>query len=411
MMSEYPPPKRGVMTQISVPPPAVTQRRIRLTHHLLELDDGHEVGVSVGGKGVPLVFMHGLALSRRAYLGMLSRAAGLGFLVIAIDSAGHGDTHNLPRDAGELADRAGLTLRTLDALGIGQAVFAGHSMGGRVAIQLAAVAPDRVLAVLLLDAAAGASFDEAVPAIVRSPRKAVRTILGIAYDTQRDPFRLLSIAEGSRYLRLLGSVALKNARHPVGLTGAARAIMQSGDYTPFLHTMREHEIPTIVLHGEKDLIVPFDSARDLAEDADATLYCVPGAYHSWMIASPKHGADALRQLLSAELGEALRDAADALGIGDWRDPAAWDRVLIEPDAWVRELIGDQIEELGDEEPEHLGMELVRRAARPAHARRVPWVRRTYRRWANRRPPRPDRLYSVKQPARWRSGTRQDVAAL
>jgi pimeloyl-ACP methyl ester carboxylesterase len=166
------------MTQTSVVPHEAPERRIRLTHH--QLDDGHEVGVSVGGQGVPLVFMHGLALSRRAYVRLLSRVAGLGFLVIAIDAAGHGDTHNLPRNAGELADRVDLTLRTLDALGVRQAVFAGHSMGGRMAIQLAAVAPDRVLAAVLLDAAAGASFDDAV---FSSPRKAIRTIVGAAYDT------------------------------------------------------------------------------------------------------------------------------------------------------------------------------------------------------------------------------------
>src|SRR6202008_1604091 len=156
------------MTQSSVVPATAAERRIRLTHHLLELQDGHEVGVSVGGAGVPLVFMHGLALSRRAYVRMLSRVAGLGFLVIAIDAAGHGYTRNLPRNAADLSDRVDLTVRTLDALGVRQAVFAGHSMGGRMAIQLAAVAPERVLAVLF-DAAAGATFEEAVAGLLKSP--------------------------------------------------------------------------------------------------------------------------------------------------------------------------------------------------------------------------------------------------
>src|SRR6516164_10206734 len=159
------------MAYPSMSPPQETDRRIQLTHHLIELDDGHQVGVSVGGCGVPLVFLHGLGLNRRAYLRMLSRAAGLGFLVVAIDSAGHGDTRNLPRTAAELADRVELTLRTLDALGIQQAVFAGHSMGGRMVIQLAALAPQRVLAAVLFDAAAGASLDETFPALARSPRK------------------------------------------------------------------------------------------------------------------------------------------------------------------------------------------------------------------------------------------------
>jgi pimeloyl-ACP methyl ester carboxylesterase len=331
---------------------------------------------------VPLVFMHGLALSRRAYLRMLSRAAGLGFLVIAIDAAGHGDTRNLPKDAAELADRVDLALRTLDDLGVRQAVFAGHSMGGRMAIQLAAVAPERVLAAVLFDAAAGASFDQAVPTLMSSPRKAMRTVLGMAYDTQRDPFRS-SVAEGSRYLRMLASVALTNARRPAGLTGAARAIMQSGDYTPLLHVMRDNHIPTMVLHGEKDVIVPFDCARDIAEDADATLYRVPGAYHSWMIANPRHGADALRQLIDGELGDALADTAFAIGIKDWCNTNAWDQALIEPDAWIRELNGAP-EELGTEEHEHVEMELLRRPERPRQVPRVAWMRRTYRQLHRRR---------------------------
>src|ERR1700739_4859923 len=164
------------MAQTLVSSPEETDRRIRLTHHLLVLDDRHEVGVLVGGQGAPLVFMHALPLTRRPYLRMLSRAAGLGFLVIAIDAAGHGDTHNLPRKAGELADRVALTLRTLDALGIQKAVVAGHSMGGRMAIQLAAVAPHRVLAAVLFDAAAGASIDEAIAGPWHSPRFADPTL-------------------------------------------------------------------------------------------------------------------------------------------------------------------------------------------------------------------------------------------
>lgn len=40
--------------------------RIRLSHHVVELDDGRRIGLSVDGRGVPLLFMHG-PLSRRAY--------------------------------------------------------------------------------------------------------------------------------------------------------------------------------------------------------------------------------------------------------------------------------------------------------------------------------------------------------
>ena len=43
-----------------------TATRVRLSHHVMTLDDGHNVGVTVGGKGVLLVFLHGIALSGQA---------------------------------------------------------------------------------------------------------------------------------------------------------------------------------------------------------------------------------------------------------------------------------------------------------------------------------------------------------
>lgn len=72
----------------------------------MKLDDGRRIGLSVGGRGVPLLFMHGLLLSRKAYLRMLSRMAGMGFLVVAVDAAGHGDTGRLPGNACGFSDRA-----------------------------------------------------------------------------------------------------------------------------------------------------------------------------------------------------------------------------------------------------------------------------------------------------------------
>ena len=274
----------------------------------MTLDDGHKVGVTVGGRGVPLVFLHGIALSGKAYVRLLSRLAGMGFLVVALDAAGHGVTPNLPRNAADLSHRVDLTLRALDALGVRKAVFMGHSMGGRMVIQLAAVAPERVLAAVLLNAAAGSPFDESIRTPVRSPRRAARAVLNAAYDAPGDP-RRLPAEERKRYMRQMASALARNVRTPFGLPGAVRAIIASGDYTPMLEAMRQHEVPTIVVHGENDLVVPFASAEDMADRADATLYKVPGAYHSWMLANPRHGADMMRQLLAAELGDVVRDAA------------------------------------------------------------------------------------------------------
>ncbi|MCT7657287.1 alpha/beta fold hydrolase [Mycobacterium deserti] len=335
--------------------------RVRLTHHVVALDDGHRVGVSVGGHGVPLVFLHGLGLSGRAYIRMLSRLAGMGFLVVALDAAGHGVTRDLPRNAADLAHRVDLTMRTLDALGVKQAVFMGHSMGGRMIVALAATAPDRVLAAILLDAAAGAPFDESIRMPIRSPRRAIRSLLGAAYDAHGDPLQLPA-PERNRYLRMMSSTLARNVRTPLGLPAAFRAIVASGDYTPMLETMRERNVPTIVVHGEKDLVVPFDAAVDMAERADGALYRVPGAYHSWMLANPRHGADMMRQLLAAELGDALRASASDGCLTCWAEH------LLTEDAMLRRLAAP-VDTVGSEPPQHVSLDRLR--AGPCRSARAP----------------------------------------
>jgi hypothetical protein len=100
-----------------------------------------------------------------------------------------------------------------------------------------------------------------------------------------------------------------------------------------------------------------------------------------MIANPRQGADAIRQLVDGELGDVLRDTADTMGIGDIADTAAWHRGLLEPDAFVLDLVRGTIDEVGVEEREPVELEVVRRAERSHHAKRMPWSQRTYRRWA------------------------------
>ena len=342
------------------PEPSLPTSRVRLTHRVLTLDGDQRVGVSVGGAGVPLVFLHGFGLNRRAYLRLLSRLGGLGFLVIAPDAAGHGETPTLPRGAAALEDRVRLTLRTLDVLGVRKAVFVGHSMGGRMIIDLAAHHPERVLAAVLLNAAAGAPFDESIlTASLRSPRKVAGHLLAAAVDAQGDPARLPA-AELVAYLRVIAGALGRNVRAPRGLSGALRAIIGSGDFSPLLAAMRRHRLPTIVVHGEKDGVVPFANAQDMAERADATLYRVPGAHHSWVLTEPRQAADMMRQLLDAELGWALRRTAADERIGD--DPEAWQDAMLRAGSPLREHTGD--DHLGTEPGRHVDLMRLRSSSAP-----------------------------------------------
>src|SRR6185312_14712884 len=280
-------------------------------------------------------------------------------------------------------------LRALDALGVREAVFMGHSMGGRMIVQLAATAPERVLAAVLLNAAAGSPFDESIRTPVRSPRRAVRAVLNAAYDAPADP-RRLPAPERRRYMRQMAGALARNVRTPLGLPGAVRAIIASGDYTPMLEAMRAHSVPTIVVHGENDLVVPFDSAHDMADRADGTLYRVPGAYHSWMLANPRHGADMMRQLLAAELGDVLRDAArnHAGNGGRWKD------ALLTADSPLHSLEEGPVDTVGVEPLEHVDMDRLRTVGRtpePEVRRRPRWLRAWRRRSRRHRPESPTSL--------------------
>jgi hypothetical protein len=227
-------------------------------------------------------------------------------------------------------------------------------------IQLSAIAPERVLAAVLLNAAAGTPFDESLRGHARSPRRTMRALMGAAYDAHGDPLQLPA-PERNRYIRMMSSALARNVRTPLGLPGAYRAIIGSGDYTPMLDAMREQRVPAIVVHGEKDLVVPFDSAHDMAERADAPLYRVPGAYHSWMLANPRQAADMMRQLLAAELGDALREDARAHRVDGCVD--CWAAGLLTEDSPLRTLNDGPLDVLGTEAPERITLDQLRSVRR------------------------------------------------
>jgi pimeloyl-ACP methyl ester carboxylesterase len=322
---------------------------VRLSHHVFELDDGHKVGLTVGGSGVPLVFMHGLALNQRTYHDVLRQLAGLGFLVVAMDAPGHGDTDDLGPGKWHIGDFAALALRAIEALGIHQAVFVGHSMGGRTVIELAARAPERVLAAVLLNPAAGAWFDQLLADLAGPAPRNLRALLGLVRGTGQD-LGGVSMARAGHWVRCVTSAVTDNFRRPMGVVRGVRALLQSTDSTARLRTMRDHAIPTMVLHGDDDFIVPFETAYNVAEDSGGTLYPLYGAGHSWMIADPRQAVEALRHLIAGELGDALSRAAEVLAIRDWREGPVWEAALISPQALLRRLNSAQLSVLDQAEP-------------------------------------------------------------
>ena len=75
-----------------VPGDGVPVAAPRLARHRITISDGHTVGITVAGAGIPLVVVHGFSVEGFLYAQTLSRLVSMGFKVIAVDTAGHGGT-------------------------------------------------------------------------------------------------------------------------------------------------------------------------------------------------------------------------------------------------------------------------------------------------------------------------------
>jgi esterase len=102
------------------------------------------------GTGPPVVLLHGLFGAARNF-GVVQRALAQLFRVIGMDARNHGAS---PHATGmRYATLAADVLETMDALGVQRAAVIGHSMGGKTAMNLAVMAPERVGRLLIADIA------------------------------------------------------------------------------------------------------------------------------------------------------------------------------------------------------------------------------------------------------------------
>ncbi|WP_418960953.1 alpha/beta fold hydrolase [Streptomyces tritici] len=116
-----------------------------------------------GGDGPPVVLLHGLA-GHAGEWDATARSLRSRHRVVAFDQRGHGASARRPADVSRAAYVADV-VAVLDALGLERAVLAGQSLGGHTALLTAAAHPDRVAALVLVDASPGGPHPESPGAI------------------------------------------------------------------------------------------------------------------------------------------------------------------------------------------------------------------------------------------------------
>ncbi len=182
----------------------------------------------------------------------------------------------------QLRDMAADALGVLDALAIGAAHVCGASMGGMIAQHLAARHPQRVRSLTLLMTSSGARHlpqaSMAVrQAMVARPRSAavpdvVAHLEGVVQLIGSPAYRPDPLHQRSRI-----EAAVRRAWRPSGTARQLVAIAADGDRSPMLGAIR---VPTRVVHGAADPLVPPAAANDLVgKIKGSTLDLVPGMGH------------------------------------------------------------------------------------------------------------------------------------
>ncbi|CAN5889115.1 alpha/beta hydrolase [soil metagenome] len=302
----------------------VTGELPRLARHRITLADGHKVGVSVCGRGVPIVLIHGFTAEGMLYAQTLSRIVTAGFKVVAIDSASHGSTQGLPAGGADFEEYAKLVGRVVDELGIRKAIFAGHSMGGRLVTELAAREPDRAMAVILLDAIVGEPWDR----IVALSRFNPLLLAGIGGILVLDSVRTVPFIRNPRQAAKFGRLAAPNlwshVRNPLKVAGPGVSILRSRSSKWMLQKLRRAGVPVVAIHGDRDIVVPLSTARSAAQLAGGLVVVVEGGTHSWLLKDPETLPAILREMFEHPQALAAR-ARDFAELG------------LAPDASVEEI--------------------------------------------------------------------------
>jgi pimeloyl-ACP methyl ester carboxylesterase len=186
-----------------------------------------------------------------------------------------------------LEDMANDSFGLLDHLGIERAHVTGVSMGGMIAQTMAITRPQRVLSLASMLSTTGDRR-------VGTPKLRVWSVLMRRAPEQRDLYiesfvRVFRMIGSPRYrvdeerMREIAAETYDRCHYPAGTARQLGAILASGSRTAGL---RRLDVPTVVVHGKDDPLVPFRAGA-------ATAKAVPGAE---LVAIPGMGHDLPREL-------------------------------------------------------------------------------------------------------------------
>lgn len=276
----------------------------------IKTKDNTEIYYKDWGKGQPLVFSHGWPLTADAWEDQMIFLGARGYRCIAHDRRGHGrsaqtwDGNNLDTYADDLAD-------LVTALDLHDAIHIGHSTGGgEVTRYIGRHGTARVAKAVLIGAIPPlmlqteknpgglpiAAFDELRTSMLTDRGQFFKELSAPFYGANRPGAK---VSEGLREFFWLQ-----------GMMGGHKPLydcIKAFSETDLTEDLKRFDIPTLILHGDDDQIVPIGASAMLSSQIvkGAIFKIYPGAPHG-MCSTLK---DEVNADLIAFLGESKVAAA------------------------------------------------------------------------------------------------------
>ncbi len=257
-----------------------------------------------GGRGRPVVLIHGWPLSAQAWEPQVSALRGAGYRVVAYDRRGFGRSEK-PESGYSYDVLAEDLQRVLDQCALQDVTLVGFSMGGgEVARYVTRYGESRLRSVV---------FAAAVPPYLMkttdnpegplTPEKAQQKKIAFEQDRAAyfDEFTMnffsahgaLLVTEAQRSAAI--ALCQQSAQH------AALACMDAFATTDFREDLKKVTVPTLVIHGDADAIVPIEGSGQRTHRAitHSKLVTVNGAPHGLNLSHATAFNDALLAFLQA----------------------------------------------------------------------------------------------------------------